>query len=205
MAPASISTEDIKILSSTSRSLTLEFTPLNWNVDSLIVGGELYQRLSFDGSEFRSRVGEPLIPARVAVIGIPLSHGQSLPIHYQILESVYQEIPSIRLLPGPEAKVEDGFAWEIYSPDTRIYSSSEAYPGKVVEVEPPGYFRDQRIVRMVFFPLQYFPQNKVARRYDRLVIKIDFIEAPDAPAPANSAGATRNSSPATAPRPAGLP
>ena len=59
---------NFQILNSSTRSLTLQFMPQNWNIDSLFIDGQLYLRYTFNTSEFYGNPGGPTVPTTSTVI-----------------------------------------------------------------------------------------------------------------------------------------
>ncbi|MDZ7262467.1 MAG: hypothetical protein ONB05_10225, partial [candidate division KSB1 bacterium] len=157
----------LKVIASSDRDLIIEFVPPGWRMDSLQIDGDWYQKLSCLGAGFSGQEGQPLIPVKVAMVGIPVAAQP----RYTLLEASFQQLSPIKLLPHPRLVVEEGLAIEKYIPDTEFYQLGNVFPKEIVELEPPGYFRHQRIVRVKIYPVQYIPAEGIVRRYDKIVVK----------------------------------
>ncbi len=89
-----VSAENVRVLSATAQQVTLEFQP-QWNEHSFEANGIRYQKLSFDGAEITGDIGEPQIPVRTAVVGVPPT-GEAIAT---ILETESETLENVRLAP----------------------------------------------------------------------------------------------------------
>ena len=161
---------DIKILSSTAKSLTVEFSPKNWDQTELKIDQKSYSRFTFHKYSPTTVVGEPELPGRIFTFGVPVNGSLSL----SIIDSRYETIPNTNIAPVPSIVRSDLGYVEKYEPDPAAYSSNNAFPVELSQVEDPHIFRNQHIARVVIHPLQYFPSRQAVRKYTRIVFQINF-------------------------------
>lgn len=160
----------IRILSSTERSCSFELTVDDLQIDTVAVGNVVYQRFTFPLSSGEGSVGEPMIPCRVVVIGIP--QGADVRVSASPSESI--EKGQARLLPVPELQRIEGFPTEVYVEGTS-YKNPGFVPQQLFTADSPSYSGDQRIVRIKVYPLQFDPvQNKV-RYYEKITVNVQFV------------------------------
>ena len=63
---------------------------------------------------------------------------------------------------------------EFVPPQEKIYSSSENYPGKLVEFHYEGYFKDFHIVEIKVYPFQYKPAGRVLVLNTEINVAIEY-------------------------------
>jgi len=157
----------VRLLQSDSRSVTFEFVPEQVGFDTLTVAGRRYVRPFFRGATYDLQTGRLQVPRKVVVLGIP-SGGS---VRAQVIERDESEIESLPILPVPELKVADGIGREDYE---AVLDKKTTQPG-LLEVEPPAWFRDQQIARVVLTPYRYDAERQRLRMARRLVVRVDFL------------------------------
>jgi len=165
------SAPNVQILSTGARSLTIAFTPQNFSIKTERINGEELARVSFLDASYLETPGSPQIPYHVVVLGIPIG-GR---IEYQILDSETEIHSGIKLLPHPEIKMVKGWPEFEFSPNEALYSNPGPFPSKLVRIQEPAFFRDQQIARIQVAGIRYFPDKKEIIKYNRIVLKINFI------------------------------
>ena len=164
---------DVKILSSTSSSVTIEYTPLNWQVSERTIGQETFTSFAFHNSTVTTIFGQPQIPVRILTFGVPTNGDVSI----TVLDSDYSTIPNKTIIPVPDlVKTENGYI-EKFEKGFQIYSSTSAFPEQLTVADNPYTFRKQKVAKITVFPLQYFPRQKLARQYNSIVLQINFTNA----------------------------
>ena len=160
------STDNINILSSSSRQITFQFEP-EWRQIALDGG---YQKITFDGAEVLAEIGEPQIPSTGVLVGVPLNGAVSV----QILDSEIESISNVSLAPQPGVKRLDiGFDY-IYKRDETAYSSAFFSPSETVSSSEPYFFQNQRLTKIIIRPLQYNPAANTVRRYKKITVQVAF-------------------------------
>jgi hypothetical protein len=162
--------QDFKVLSSSANHLTIEFIPQQWRIETRNEAGEVFQLFSFDHAKTEGETGAPQIPLRIITIGVPLNAS----LTFQVLETDYETLQNVRILPMPEVKREDLGYSTLYNAGQEIYQSREPWPAKIASIEEPSFFRSQRIAQIKLRPLQFLPAEQIVRRYKRIVLEIDF-------------------------------
>jgi len=165
-----LATDGFKLLESSEKGVLLEFTPQEWRQHKIKINGRTYWRIEFAGSSIEGKAGEPQIPLGIAIIGVPLDSK----ISYKIVGADYQEIRNIRLAPIPQLVHKGDIGVPRYIEREGIYRSTEFFPKTILQIEGPGFFGDIRIIRVKFYPLQFAPERGLIRRYQRILVRIDF-------------------------------
>ncbi len=176
--------QGIRLLSSSSRQLVLEFAPQDWQTDSLRIDGQIYQAWRFAGADFSGEPGAPQLPAKTIVAGVPPSGAVTLTVVAAEFETL-----SGSVLPIGRNRPDELLMKTEYFPDGSLYRE-QAFGPEVALLSEPADFRGQRTVRITFHPLQAAPGLKQMRRYRRIVVELTFAAlAENGPIPAAQSAA----------------
>jgi len=161
---------DIIIKTQSDHGIVIEFTPRQWKISSKVIDGKSYYRIDFENCVFKTFKGQPLIPQRMVVVGIPFGAGVS----YELVE--IERVKTIHGKPIPVPSFgRDSMAEFQYQEDPVIYQEQQAFPSQLVKISQPAIIRDQQVVMISLFPLQFFPQREQIQLYGRMVVRINFI------------------------------
>lgn len=161
------SDEGLQVLDSSDRGVTLIFTPIIERIDTLQLKHENYVRIQIKHTSLSGNPGEPMIPVKPIHVGIPLDGDVQVTI-----QSIETEEISGKLLPAPRFDQQSGS--QVFDPNASLYQATEFFPKQIVSIEPPGFIRDQRVVTLGLFPIQYSGATERIRRYKKIVLRIDF-------------------------------
>jgi hypothetical protein len=164
--PAAESDPGLRLLQSGPRGVTFEFVPEVVTFDTVTVAGRTYVRPSFLDATYDETPGQPQLPRRVVVVGIPPGSR----VTAAVIEREESERETLPILPFPALKVVEGVAEEDYESVRGL----EPEERELVEVEPPAWFRDQQIVRVVLTPFRYDRERGRLRMATRLVVRVTF-------------------------------
>jgi hypothetical protein len=159
--------QDITILDSSDRGVTIAFLPTVERLDTVQLNGEIYYKIYLSHTSFVGNPGEPMIPVRVVNVGIPLESE----VNVSILSVESREMRG-KLLPAPEIDPTGRYNFEIKS---AIYQSSEFFPQQILGTDPPGFIRDQRIVKIKLFAAQFLGQLERIKIHNKIIVRVDFI------------------------------
>ena len=120
-------------------------------------------------------IGFPELPVVTFLVAIPKCDSVNLQI--SIFDSV--QFSGYNVYPAPEI-VEDtivgggiGFV-EQFSYDTTAYETDAMFPGYVVETTDKGAIRDQHVIKVVIYPVQFNPVKDIVKVYSDLQINLTF-------------------------------
>ncbi len=159
--------QDLKILDSSDRGLTIEFSPTINRLDTIQMNGESYLKIDLANASYVGNSGEPMIPVRVMNVGIPLESE----VNISILSVESKEITG-KLLPAPKT---DSIGSYNFSAQSAIYQSSKLLPQQILMVDTPAFIRDQRIIKIKLFIVQSDVQLERIKIHHKIIIRIDFI------------------------------
>jgi hypothetical protein len=169
--------EDLLLIKSDNQGVIVELRTPSFQIEESSVGGTAYHTVIAPECGQTDDVGQPQLPARGTLLGIPPEAEYSL----RVLEVEQETVPgqyNINAVPQPVAERDaEGNPVDIaYVParDESVYSSNAFYPASVSEVGSSGFVRDQRVLQLRFFPFQYNPVSGELRHYTRVRVEVRF-------------------------------
>lgn len=170
----------LKVVGSDGQAVVLELKVGDFQTETIEHEGQVYHRIIIPEMEQSARPGEPQIPLRGAMIGLPSPEGVSV----QVLDASYETMNGYRLYPAPALKVA-GDNWanmhgikQTFGLNDKIYATNAFYPGSSAEIGYTGYMRDQPVAQVQFYPVQYNPVTGEVRLYRRILAKITWSDLP---------------------------
>ncbi|MCC6396469.1 MAG: hypothetical protein IT282_05580, partial [Bacteroidetes bacterium] len=165
---------DIRILSSSARSLTLEYTPRYTDTDTIQAGQRTFVRFGFDGSVDamdHDRAGAPDVRYRQLSLALPSSGAHQV----RLITIDYETLHGVDLAPVPRFHMKDGMM-ELtgYDADPSHYGRSGFVPAAPVELMQGWPVRSLLIGGIRLWPMQYDPAARTMRRVSRMVVEVEF-------------------------------
>ncbi len=157
--------DDLKIVRVSDSDITIEFSPKNWQITEKSYQNKKYISARFSDDQLITTSGQPMAPCKIVTLGIPLNSR----IEYQLIETTPGENLSGTLVPTPTPLPEYSF-----EEDSIYYQQLNKYPVQVVEIGTPGFLRDQRVLQIKFWPVQFDPPTRTIQLLNKIIIKILF-------------------------------
>ena len=185
-SPIHETTEDIgqiELVSATSQTVTLQLTipKSDFRIEAHEQDGEQFQSISFPKCRFTTESDYPRLPMQTTMIGIPSEASFTV----QIVESndfstytLQHTLADNRVIFGkhnPERVT-------LKSKTNPIYSTNRFYPDNLAKAGIPGQIRENRVLPIQLYPVQYNPVSGVVKLYHRLVVEVQFNGLGKAPA-----------------------
>ena len=161
-------TYDLIIKESSDQSTIIEFSPQKWFIKDRIINEKSYKSIRFESDNITVKTGQPMVPGKVAIIGIPLEAR----VDYQVIEINLSDKLSGKLIPMPTSHPS-----QEYFEDETFYNSSKIFPSNVIQLENPGFIRNQRVICLKLFPVQYNTQKNEIQLIEKIVVKLRFTGA----------------------------
>lgn len=155
--------------------------------ESINVEGRVYQEVSLAGWQKLSLAGLPQLPFMTVQFGAPLgvevevkvtpgkmhSFKLSAPVMPSPTQTISNEfeIDPDKLLPFPTPLTQ-------ISEDQKIYGGSGSYPSDLAELSSDGMLRQQRVLGLNIYPVQYDPDQLVLKTFETLTVMISFKGQP---------------------------
>jgi hypothetical protein len=160
--------EDIKVISSTSSSIVIEFTPQYQPIEKISANATEFSKVSFSGASVENPMnyGEPEILVKRISIGVPSETGNTI----QVLDYTFEE-KSGQLLPVPFPTKDNGIAGYSYSTSQNYY---QARSEDLASFGDFGFVRDFPTQTVLIKPVQFITQENKFRLYKSIRVKISF-------------------------------
>ncbi|MEW5868419.1 MAG: C25 family cysteine peptidase [Chloroflexota bacterium] len=176
-----------RLLHSSQQGITLEFdTPAFEVLQSHTLDGQPCQLLRLPGFASSDPSGQPELPVKGAMLGIPawaepqLSLLDSDPV---VLAGQYNLCPAAQ----PDIDAGEGFGatppqynGQVRIRDARAYTQPGFAPLQPFELTQIGYIRSQKVAQVRFQPFQYDPVSGELRYIPRLRLRLDFAAGAEA-------------------------
>ena len=167
--------EGIRVLSSDSSGIVIEFTLPPPSLRELEAEGELYQDISLPGLAMTGEAGKPNLPVMGTLIGLPEGSSPTL----SIIETEVQVLKGVNLRPAPQAVMVDEDTRQArltyrFTKDAEAYGRNAFLPKRLAELGSPAYMRDQQVAQVRIFPVRYNPVTMEVQYHSRIVLHIDY-------------------------------
>lgn len=178
LARAGGGSAQIELISSDSLGVVLEITtgPVQLSAaDPPAVGG--YDRVAIAGAGANRTIGAPRVPVLGTLVELP----DGAEAEIEILETdVGIDYEGVLLEPVPRPFVEEveGFPRPAlrFEIDEQLYAQDGAYPPVLAEFGEKARLRDQDVVTLRVYPVQYNPARETLRHYTRIRLRVRFVQ-----------------------------
>lgn len=161
---------DIQVLRSDEKGVVFKYKVPELNSSKHSQGDTLFDLLSIDRCPLSRDDGYPQVPARIVVIGIP----QGSEVDVRVLDENSLDKGKFNL-PFFEKKTGAGQELQQTQSLKKDLSNTDAFfPEQRVRFDPPTFIRNQRILKLKLFPVQYNPARKTVKYYSEITIEVDF-------------------------------
>ncbi|MEE9170200.1 MAG: C25 family peptidase propeptide domain-containing protein, partial [bacterium] len=162
---------DLKIVGQSENGLRFQYTPQLLRKQKISTETGDWTQYRYVNTSILSNPGEPEIPVRTFVFGIP---NGALPTVRLLSESVVEEA-NVDLVPVPLYHYDKADLPELdYPEEYSLPNDSDWFPRDPVIVEAPAYVGEMRVVRVHVVPFQYNAKTKTVRRFRNLDLRLDF-------------------------------
>ena len=176
----------LQVLSSSNQDNSFEIT-LPWedlNLSQVTENGKNYTQVSLDGWSNTVRPGAPSVPYLTEQIGVPLDAEVTLKVipgksHTYELQAPVLPAQSQRNQGDPVQTdaLSPSLPQMVYEIEENpvVYAGSEPYPGELGIIANDGMLRQQRVVGINLYPVQYDPQVMALTVYESLLVEVEFV------------------------------
>jgi hypothetical protein len=165
--------DELQVLQSDQEGIVFRYSVPEPVFTKAKINGIDFDQINLDKCVSSNLPGEPQLPVRIVVIGIP----PDAEIKVEILEQTSQEHSGINL--APNLKIEESdknqLGYEVsYQELNKTIMLDRFFPEAMVYLEPPTFLRNQRVVRLKIYPIQFNPQRKTIRYHPEFTIAVRF-------------------------------
>ena len=162
-----------------AEGITLQFTLPELTISEAIRDNIRYHEVHYADCQFTVEPGNPKVPVTRLMLGVPTT----ATIEAVDVSAAPAETRSgVRLAPVSTFDVHESdsqhSATQHWTESGSAYQSNAgnfSYPGlPIARVIREGYIRNQRVIALALYPVQYAPKNRQLRLYSRFTVNIRF-------------------------------
>ncbi|HDP98367.1 MAG TPA: T9SS type A sorting domain-containing protein [bacterium] len=173
-----------RLIASDQQGLTVEiFTPTVEILDHKINNNTVVQTIEIPGFLQSCDPGKPQLPVKGILFGMPFEAR----VNFQILNTELSVLNPINLAWTPRLLLDFDSKNVQFDPneyrkiydqqrDPAIANLNQYYPPSPLIIDSTAIIRDQRVGRLLFYPIQYNPITKETRLISKIKIRIFFEE-----------------------------
>ncbi|MCU0488125.1 MAG: C25 family cysteine peptidase [Anaerolineales bacterium] len=168
-----------KLITATDQSIVIQFSAPEYRLLPMEVAGAEFQQIEIPGTTQTNQPSHPRLPAQYILLGVPA--GVDVTLETRIVDASF--LSGKYILPPAEqpAPISQEYQPGVYQIEKR--SSALAAPGAGIfpaepaEILEDAWLRDQRIVRLAYYPFQYHPATGQLTWNKALQVTIKFDNA----------------------------
>lgn len=160
----------ISLLKSNSVNVNFRVITNGMFVTEKIYEGISYHRIRIPDCESIVDQGLPEMPIVSQLIAIPDCERINLEI--DVIDSLLME--NYHIIPAPKYFEENNYLIEEFIPDNDIYSLNAYFPGSLGKIVEQGKIREQGVIKVYIYPIQFNPVTKKLKVYTNLQVRLHF-------------------------------
>ena len=159
--------------------ITLQFTLPELTISEAIRDNIRYHEVHYADCQFTAEPGNPKVPVTRLMLGIPTTATIEA---VDVSAALAETRSGVRLAPVSTFDVHENdsqhSATQHWTESGSAYQSNAgnfSYPGlPLARVIREGYIRNQRVIALALYPVQYSPKNRQLRLHSRFTVNIRF-------------------------------
>jgi hypothetical protein len=173
----------LRVLASSADHLILELTVPGFGTEEVELEGHRFLALSAKGLDTATVPGQPQLPLKQVLVGLPPSGGWSIRVldaESQVVALPYAVAPArtaVKPSPGSGSSLASSPPDRMW--DEAVYSTDAAFPASLAAGGQSAVLRDLRVARLSLHPFLYNPVRGQVEHVRRLVVEVSF-ERPEA-------------------------
>ena len=166
-----VSPPGISLLQSNNSKVNFKVITNGMFVTEKLYKSILYHRIRIPDCESIVDQGLPEMPIVSQLIAIPDCERINLEI--DVIDSLLME--NYYIIPAPKYFEENNYLTEKFTANDSIYTLNAFFPGSPAKIVEQGKIRDQEVVKIHVYPIQFNPVAKKLKIYTQLGIKLKFV------------------------------
>ncbi|UCB52305.1 MAG: type IX secretion system sortase PorU [Candidatus Zixiibacteriota bacterium] len=163
--------DDLEILQSDQEGIIFRYLVPDFSRSTIELQGKSFDLFNIPKCCLSDIPGNPQLPVRKVIVAVP----PEAELRVEVLEDEGTELPGIDLAFALTAEPDDespvGYRPVPMKPERVL---NQYYPAGIVSFDSSAFLRDQRIVELEIFPIQYNPSRKSVRYRSRITVRINF-------------------------------
>ena len=169
----------VKLLAASTKGVTLQLSiqKSDFDIGTLEHKGEQFQSLSFPNCRYTTDPDFSMLPIQNALIGVPADVSFAVRIIESSASTTIQlkhKLKTNSFNPNPEKTNR-----EINAVNSQIID--RFLPNRLAQIGTAGWIRENRVLPLKIYPVQYNPATRVVKLYHRIVVEVQFIGNAKAP------------------------
>jgi hypothetical protein len=165
----------VRLIRSDDRGAEIEIISRGFDSSAEEIEGQIYHHLSLDGASLSQEEGEPQLPLRVMMLGIPLEANVAV----EVVEVETERSFNYHVYPAPRrvlsrTKSGEPFTTTEFYRNDPLYSQNTFFPPRIAKMTQIAFIRDQRVAQLEVCPLQYNPASGELLFHKRLILRVTF-------------------------------
>ncbi len=174
----------IELLAASTQGVTIQISieKSDFDIDTLEHNGEQFQSLSFSNCHYTTEHEPFMIPVQNTLIGVPSNASFNVRILNSAESTTVQlkhKLKTIGFQPNTEKTNRENNS--VHTPTIDGF-----LPNKLAQIGTAGWIRENRVLPIKIFPVQYNPTTRIVKLYHRIVVEVQFISDAKAPSAIHS-------------------
>jgi hypothetical protein len=171
-------TRGIEVLAEDDNGVTLELHTAGFEAEVVKEGADEFEQLHIADyvHGYTDELGAPQLPLKGILIDIPPGKVAQL----SLLKTVVEPYEGYRIYPVPEdvldAQAGMAAVGQQFVQDQAAYNADGFYPQTVAELGQSYVFREQIKQQIIFYPLDFNPVSGQLNLYQRIRVRIDYVD-----------------------------
>jgi hypothetical protein len=171
-------TRGVEVLSEDENGVTLELITTGFDAEVVTVDGQEFEQLHIADyvHGHTDELGAPQLPLKGILIDIPPGKVAEL----SVLKTVVEPYFGYRIYPVPENVLDNqgstAAVGQVFVQDQAAYNADGFYPQTVAELGQSYVWRDQIKQQVIFYPLDFNPVSGQLNLYQRIRVRIDYVD-----------------------------
>ncbi len=167
-----------RVLASSADQLIIELTVPGFGTEEIELEGHRFLNLSAEGLDISAVPGQPRLPHKRLLVGLPPSGGWSISVldaESQVVALPHAIAPALTpAQPSPSSGNSLASTTPGRIRDEALYSTDAPFPASLAASGESAVVRDLRIARLSLHPFRYNPVRGVVEYVRRLVVEVSF-------------------------------
>jgi hypothetical protein len=171
-------TRGVEVLAEDDNGVTLELITTGFEAEVVTVDGQEFEKVHIADyvHGYTDELGAPQMPLKGILIDIPAGKVAEL----SVLKTVVEPYDGYRIFPVPQAIPDNQGATagvgQAFVQDLAAYNADGFYPQTVAVLGQSYVFRDQIKQQVIFYPIDFNPVSGQLNLYERIRVRIDYVD-----------------------------
>jgi hypothetical protein len=168
----------VHVLHFDDSGITLELRTETFEAETVHAGGDEFERLHIKEyvHGYTSEIGGPQMPLKGILLDIPAGKAAQV----RVLDTDSTVKYGYQVYPVPDNFAEENYdtvkVTELFAINSAAYAVNTFYPADVIGLGEAYIFREQLKQQLIFYPLSFNPTTGQIRHYERIRVRVDYVD-----------------------------